>query len=394
MITRRHFIAGATFTLAAAGKARSLILITEADAARMRDALKADRRQLIDKAASSALGAGPWSVTSHRPTGVKVEAGPNDYVSEGPYWWPDPKNPDGPYIRKDGERNPARFMGNRDDLGKMCTAVLALGMGAFLLKKPGCVEHAGKVLSMWFVEPKTRMNPNLEYGQMVRGINTGRGTGLIDTVSLIHVAQGIALLELSGGLDAGIAAGTRQWFSGFLKWMTTSEKGLDEKKSGNNHATWWTAQVAAYAALTDDAAVLTMAWDHYRTYLVPTEIQPDGSCPREESREQSLSYSSMNLDAFSVICRLAQVAGVDLWRFHSNGAGLDKSFAYLMPYVLQPDTWKKPQITKYSPGEYIFPGLAGIGMPSPELLNAYKKLPRADSPWVQFNDLLVRSSQA
>ena len=223
MITRRHFIAGATFTLAAAGKARSLILITEADAARMRDALKADRRQLIDKAASSALGAGPWSVTSHRPTGVKVEAGPNDYVSEGPYWWPDPKNAAGPYIRKDGQRNPGRFMGNRDDLGKMTESVLALGMGAFLLGKAGCADHANEVLSAWFVDPKTRMNPDLEYGQMVRGVNTGRGTGIIDTVSLIHAAQGVALLETAGGLDAGVAQGVRRWYADYLKWLTTSK---------------------------------------------------------------------------------------------------------------------------------------------------------------------------
>ena len=31
----------------------------------------------------------------------------HDYMSQAPYWWPDPTKPDGsPYIRKDGERNP------------------------------------------------------------------------------------------------------------------------------------------------------------------------------------------------------------------------------------------------------------------------------------------------
>jgi hypothetical protein len=389
MMNRRHFLGSIGSILIAADRQRSLILVTEAEAGRMRDAAKG-RAGVIEKLAGSAMKAGPWSVTFQRPSGVKVDAGPNDYYSEGPYWWPNPKNPGGPYIRKDGEQNPNRFTGNRYDLGNMCETVLALGMGAFLLNQASCVEHAVKILSVWFLDGKTRMNPNLEYGQAVRGINTGRGTGIIDTVSLIHAAQGIALLELAGGLDRGIAAGMRQWYGDYTKWMSTSSKGLDEKKSGNNHATWWTAQVASYAAFTNDAETRRMAWDYYRNYLVPTEIKPDGSCPREEARTKSLGYSSMNLDAFSVICRVAELDGVDLWRFHTDkGIGVEKCFDYLMPYLLRPETWRKEQIADYSPNGYVFPALAGLGLHSAELVSAYRKLPRSGSGWVQFIDLLT-----
>src|SRR5580704_6850766 len=255
-LNRREFVGliGAAAVAAAADQPHSQILIDFEDGARMRDFAKRDRAALADQLASAALLAGPWSVTYHRPAGLNVNAGPNDYVSEGPYWWPDPKNPAGPYIRKDGQRNPGRFMGNRDDLGKMTESVLALGMGAYLLGKAGCADHANQVLSVWFVDPKTRMNPDLEHGQMVRGVNTGRGTGIIDTVSLIYAAQGVALLEAAGGgaagLDAAVAQGVRRWYAEYLKWLNTSKDGLDEKSSGNNHATWWTAQAATYAAFT------------------------------------------------------------------------------------------------------------------------------------------------
>ena len=387
---RRRFLWGMSSLLAAQERPRPCLLVTAEQAVRMREALKGERAARLNRFAGSALETGPWSVTYHRPAGLNVSAGPHDYVSEGPYWWPDPKNPSGPYIRKDGQRNPERFMGNRSDLGSMCTAVLSLGMGAFLLKRSDCAARARKVLSTWFVDPDTRMNPNLEYGQMVRGISTGRGTGLIDTVSLIHVVQGMALLELAGDFDTGLAAGLRQWFADFLKWMTTSQKGVDEKNSGNNHATWWTAQVAAYATFVDDRQARRMAWDHFRNFLVPREIEPDGSCPREEARTQSLSYSSMNLDAFSVVCRLAETDGVDLWHFRTpKGIGVERAFHYLIPYVLSPGTWKKEQISRYQANGYVFPGLAGAGLHSEELLAAHRKLPRADSPWVQFVDLAV-----
>ena len=178
-----------------------------------------------------------------------------------------------------------------------------------------------------------------------------------------------------------------------MKWLTTSPKGLDEKKSGNNHSTWWTAQVAAFAAFAGDAETRHMAWDYYRRFLVPKEIQPDGSCPREEARTKSLGYSSMNLDAFAVICRLAQMDGVDLWHFRTEkGLGVEKCFDYLMPYLLHPDTWKKQQIVEYSSNGYIFPALAGHGLASQRLIDAYQKLPRAETPWIQFVDLWSKST--
>jgi len=393
-LSRRQFLAATASMLAAAERPRNVLYVTEAEAGRMRDAVAGGRAAVLARNAERALTAGPWSVTYSRPTGLDVNASPHDYVSEGPYWWPDPKDPQAPYIRKDGERNPQRFMGNRSALGEMCEAVLALGMGGFYLKKPACVERANKALAVWFADPSTRMNPDLEHGQMVRGHNQGRGTGIIDTVSMIHTVQGVALLEMAGGLDSSVAAAVRQWFSDYLKWMTTSKNGLEEKTSSNNHATWWTAQAATYAAFTGNGPALAMAWEHYRSYLVPTEIQPDGSCPREEARTNSLSYSSMNLDAFATLCRLAQMGGVDLWHFHTAaGIGVDRGFRYLVPYVLDPARWKKQQIGKYSPDGYVFPGLAGIGMPAADLLAAYRKLPRSESPWVQFVDLLVSSAR-
>src|SRR5439155_17636319 len=135
-----------------------------------------------------------------------------------------------------------------------------------------------------------------------------------------------------------------------------SSKGIDEKKSGNNHSSWWTAQVAAYATFTGDEAALKMAWEHYRAFLVPNQIEPDGSCPREEARTNSLGYSAMNLDAFSVLCRIGQMAGQDLWHFRTpQGIGVEKAFSYLMPYVLNPKEWHKPQIAPYDRDAVIFP---------------------------------------
>jgi hypothetical protein len=374
---------------------RPLLLAKKSGLDRMRDAVAKDKPELLEALVKKALGAGPWSVTYHRPSGIETAAGPHDYFSEGPYWWPDPKNPKGPYIRRDGERNPDRFTANHVDLVNLCDAVLSLGIGACIMGRDDCVEHASKILSVWFVDPATRMNPNLEFGQAIRGVTPGRSIGIIDTTSLIHAVQGIELLEEMPKFDPKLARGLRQWFAEYLRWLTTSKKGIDESKAGNNHATWWTAQTAAYAFFTGNRKARTAAWDHYRDYLVPTEIRPDGSCPREENRTQSLSYSSMNLDGFAVICWLAQMDGVDLWHFKTaDGKSVINSFRYLVPYVLNPKLWKKQQISPYHPNSYYFTGLAGAALHDRELLDAYEKVPRSPRPWVQWIDLVVNQAVA
>ena len=265
-------------------------------------------------------------------------------------------------------------------------------MSAALLGDRRCSERAAEVASVWFVDAKTRMNPNMERGQAVRGAFAGRAEGMIDTVSPILRGAGSA----SGGCGrrTGFARGERRprLVRGLSRMDAVEPLGHEEQKSGNNHSTWWAAQAAAYAAFTGNAAVEKELWEGYRTYLVPTQILPDGSCPREEARADSLHYSAYNLDAFAVLCRLAQVAQVDLWQFRdAKGASLGKSIDYLLPFVEHPDAWRKPETNPFQADRIVFPGLAALGTGSQELRESYFALPRALSlPSILWVDLMVR----
>lgn len=316
----------------------SLILLSPSEAR----ALKPSRH--LAPARAKAMTAGPFSVTLHRP-GAATEAGPNDYFSEGPYWWPDPNDPDGPYIRRDGRVNPNRFTHHHDDLGRLSEAVLTLALAAFLDKDAEAAARAWQLARVWFVDPATRMTPHLEYGQAIRGRTAGRGIGIIDTRPFIWLVQGLALLRTSHPeprLDEALV----DWFRTYTQWLRWSGKGRDELYNGNNHSTWWVAQVAAYALYADVPGALTQCWETFRGYLVPHQLQGDGSQPHEEARTRSLSYSSMNLDGFALICRMAKRYGVDLWNFKTEtGAGVLTSIEYLMPFLEEPSKWSKPQIT-------------------------------------------------
>lgn len=321
---------------------------------------------------------GPWSVTFAPSPAASGD--PHDYFSEGPYWWPNPKDPKAPYIRRDGEVNPDRFVAHSRSMSALCGATRDLSLAAYFLGEPAYAQRACELLKVWFVEAKTRMNPHLEYGQAIRGVTDGRGIGIIDTVVLIGLVHGVSLLARSEGRDDAVLDGVRAWFAAYLKWLTTSKKGIEEKETPNNHATWWVAQVGAYARLVGDEAVPQEMDNRFREVLIPRQVEPNGRCPHEEARTRSLSYSIYNANAFAVICELAHHRGVDLWRFRTaDGRGIAAVAEYLAPYLTQPEKWSGKQITAASAKRELLLQLAGVRLDKPAYLEAQRGLPPATS---------------
>jgi hypothetical protein len=339
--------------------------------------------------AEKRLREGPWTVTADRPKDLDLDV--HDYYSEAPYWWPDPANPTGPYVRKDGIQNPDRFLANKTALNNMCEAVLSLGTAAYLLDDQRYARRAALLIHTWFVNPQTRMNPNLEYSQAIRGSNNGRGAGVLDGRVFIQAIQGMEFLSSSGAWDAKDQKAVHEWFVEYQNWLLHSKHGLDEKRSGNNHASWWTAQVAATASFLQDNATGQMAFDYYRNTIFPLQIRKDGSAPREEARTKSLSYSSFNAEAYAMISRIAQVNGVDLWGVHSkDGASFSTVIDYLTPALKDPARWRKEQIATYQTDGSYFLAFAGMGLKKPEYVALYRNLETpSGGGWPSLVNLLV-----
>jgi hypothetical protein len=330
---------------------------------------------------------GPWSVTFDRPPGLTLDD--HDYYSQAPYWWPQ-EDPKAPYVRKDGQTNPNRFMANKNALNSMSEAIFVLGTAAYLLDDEKYAKRAARVAHTWFIDPKTRMNPSLDYAQAIRNMNSGRGAGVLDGRALIRAIQGLEFLSQTGLWDPKEQAAVHKWFQDYLRWLTTSDAALDEKNSGNNHASWWVAQVAAVATFVGDEAAQKLAWTWYRDQIIGKQIQANGSAPREEARTKSLSYSAFNVEAMATVARIAQVNDVDLWSVKAkNGATIATVIDYLMPYLSDPKKWGKEQIAEFSNDGLYYLAFAGMGMKRPDYLALYRKLEHGDSAWLGLVDLLA-----
>jgi hypothetical protein len=197
-------------------------------------------------------------------------------------------------------------------------------------------------------------------------------------------------LAKTGEWDAREQKSVHDWFSEYLHWLTHSKHGTDEKRSGNNHASWWTAQVSAVSTFVEDSASEQMAFNFYRDSIFPLQIRKDGGAPREEARTRSLSYSSFNAEAYSLVCRIAQVRGVDLWTVHTkDGASLSTVIDYLTPYLKDPNKWRKEQIAAYQTDGAYFLAFAGMGLKKPEYVALFRSLELPAGAWPSLVDLIV-----
>jgi hypothetical protein len=284
--------------------------------------------------AEKTLSNGPYSVTYKTklpPSGDK-----HDYMSVGPYWWPDTTKADGlPYIRKDGVTNPERHdIEDAEFFKNLCRDIRLLALAYYYTTNERYAEKAVSLLRVWFLDAATRMNPNLNYGQAIPGITDGRGIGLIDTRASVYLIDGIQLLKDSQSLTASDYEGLQHWYAQFLDWMTTSSVGLDEADEHNNHGTYYDIQTVSTALFIGQTERAARMLEEQTKARIESQFMTDGSQPHELARTQSWGYSQMNLSGFFELAALAENVQIDLWNYVSpGGKSIQKAYLWMLPYA-------------------------------------------------------------
>jgi hypothetical protein len=274
--------------------------------------------------------------------------GKHDFYSEGDYWWPDPSNPDGPYIQRDGQTNPQNFVAHRHAMIRLSKIIGALVSAYRITGDEKYVRSAIPHLKAWFADTVTMMNPSLLYAQAIKGRATGRGIGVIDTIHLMEVAQGIRTMEGSKEFGGPLLAQIKGWFANYLSWLTTHQYGKDEMNAENNHGTCWVMQVASFSKLTGNDTLINFCKDRFKNVLLPNQMATDGSFPRELRRTKPYGYSLFNLDAMAAICHILSDKKDNLWIYETkDGKSIKKGIEFLYPYVKNKDQWPHAKDVMY-----------------------------------------------
>ena len=330
--------------------------------------------------AQKALKAGPFSVINKEvapPSGDQ-----HDYLSQAPYFWPNPQTPNGlPYIRRDGERNPEiEKISDHQSLGRLIDAASTLALAYYFKGDEAYAARATQLLRVWFLNAETRMNPHLQFAQFIPGVNTGRGTGLIETRGLAQVVDAIGLLAGAKAWTEADERGMQAWFARFLQWMRESENGRSEAAAKNNHGTFYDVQIASFAFFTGQRELAAQVLQAGREKRIAAQIEPDGRQPLELQRTNSWGYSVMNLQGLMALAALGQNVGLDLWNYRTaDGRSLRQAMEYLAPFALGEQKWPYQQISKWSPQSlFLLLRQAAAKYQDPKFRALISKLPEVD----------------
>ncbi|TPJ56522.1 alginate lyase family protein [Mesorhizobium sp. B2-7-1] len=287
-------------------------------------------RQELRACAEQALLRGPFSVMDK--SGRAPSGDPHDYFQPAPYWWPDPRRPDGlPYIRRDGEHAPGTALYaagseayDRTRLQRLLDDTTVLALATTVLGEPRYADHAARLVRTWFLDPATRMNPNMRYAQVRwgRDNNEGPGYGILELADLYFFLDAVRLIERAGALDKRDSQAFRAWLRSYCEWLDTAPAAQFEFYRLNNHGVFFDLQRAAIAAFLGDGAALAKAGLHARERIAD-QIAADGSLPEELSRTRPRHYAMFALQGWTSLARILSSLGDDLWAYRAkDGQGL------------------------------------------------------------------------
>lgn len=350
-------------------------------------------RPVILKQSKWAMKQKPLTVTAY--SAVRSAGGIHDFYSEGDYWWPDPKDPAAPYIQRDGMTNPANFVEHRKAMIRFSRIVGALASAYRLNPDKKYVQQALRHLKAWFVDAQTMMNPNLLYAQAIQGRFTGRGIGIIDTIHLMEVAQGVKIFENDPNFPQAAKDAIHRWFATYLRWLTAHQYGIDEMNAANNHGTCWVMQVAAFSCLVQDTVLLNTCADRYAHVLLPNQMEANGSFPRELQRTKPYGYALFNLDAMTMICQILSKTNTSLWQYSlSDGRTIKTGIDFMVPYIAAKEKWPyQKDVMYWDQWPIAHPALvfSAVAFQNKDYLELWEKLAHAPEQEEVIRNLPIRN---
>ena len=291
--------------------------------------------QALLKDANKVLELEPLSVMLKEripPSGDK-----HDYMSQARYFWPDSTKPEGkPYINRDGISNPELDKLDRNRLGDMANRVTTLSLAWYFSGDEKYAQKATELIRVWFFKVESKMNPHLNFAQIIPGHNNdqGRCSGVIDTYTFVEMLDGVQLLEQSETFTNTDSQQLKAWFGQLLNWILTSDQGREEASQKNNHSVAHDAQVIAFALYSENETIARKILAEFSTRRIFTQIEPDGSQPQELRRTLSFGYSQFNLHHMIDVFLMGQRINIHIDNSTSDdGRNFYKAVDFLTPYL-------------------------------------------------------------
>ena len=266
----------------------------------------------------------------------------HDYMSLGPYFWPNPKTKDGyPYIRRDGKVNPnALIDSDSPRLVRLTNALETLALAYYYTNNTKYAQRAVEMIQIWFINDTTKMNPHLKYAQGIPGTVPGRALGILDGRHFVRILDSITLIENSNLLSSKDLEIIKQWVKDYQNWLLNGEYAYDESHRPNNHGTFYDYQVVGYALYLEQPKKAKELLTNAQYIRLGSHIGSKGQNFHELERTRPLHYSLFDLEAMIGLALYSDhYDDVNFWTFTINQTSLKKAIDYVVKYKNNRDMW-------------------------------------------------------
>lgn len=326
----------------------NLYLLNTEDLQILKRKLTPEDIKCLDGLLREAIDYGIHSVTEKKR---KAPSGnPHDYMSCSIYHWPNPDTETGlPYIERDGCDNPEAIHGDKESLRTLAYITYLSGILTYVTEEEQYLSTILYYNRFWFVDPETKMNPNLRYAQCIPGVNDGEPGGIIDYAA----SYGYALNLLTRLYDAKLLPEEfyqemAVWHKEFLHWLKTSAQGRTQSQRQNNQGALYDLlilNISRFLKLEDSEEDCKRLLKR-----IDTQIDSRGLLPLELERTKTESYTTMALKMLLESAYLLKEKGCDF----SENQKLILAFRQVSPHYIQ-HTWDYQQIKEFDSyrGYYI-----------------------------------------
>ena len=164
----------------------------------------------------------------------------------------------------------------------MSKSVIFNAIAYALQKTNSYSKNAANAIDAFFLSSSTGMNPNVNFGQLVRGPGKdhqiGTFTGILDLRGMVKVSNAVQLMRATSAPDWTPArdSSMSNWMKSYISWLQTSNLGKSvatkAKYVHNYFAVYvYTDQKRTLIATISRSTLLS--WWRSRSRLVTTKVQ-------------------------------------------------------------------------------------------------------------------------
>lgn len=243
-----------------------------------------------------------------------------------------------PYVVRDGRVNPdVQTLNGPGAINGISQAVICNAMAYAISNSTVYPRNFVRFIDAFFLDESTRMHPDMNYGQIVRGPgakgSSGTWCGILDLRGIVKVVNGILIMKGMRSPDWTIERdqSMNSWITQYAEWLTQSNLGKEAASRPNNHASFYVSQVAATKLYVGDRNGAAAILKNYFSSQFLDQIAKSGEQPFEAVRTRPFHYRCFGLEAMITNAKLGDELGLNFWTARSRyGATIQTAVDYTM----------------------------------------------------------------